>query len=81
MAIERATPGTDSAAYDRYGQGGLGEDPSKGPMMIGGTHRVSTKLDPNTCLNGGYQGIEGDTMPAGAPAVGTGSLPPYTPDN
>jgi hypothetical protein len=61
----------DDSAY-RYSSGPLGPDAQMN--MIGGTHHVSTKLDPNTCLTGGYQAINGDTMPSGAPVDGS---PPY----
>jgi hypothetical protein len=41
---------------------------------IGGTHHVSTKLDPERCLTGGYQPLNGDAMP---PCPGM----PYLPKN
>jgi hypothetical protein len=81
MAIERAPGNADSANSLNYGKDGLGEDPSKGPMMIGGTHNVSVRINPDTALSGGYTPIPGDDMPAGAPAVGPGTDAPYTPKN
>ena len=51
----------------------LGPDPQQ--TMIGGSYRVSTRLDPQACLTGAYQPINGDVMPAGAPVDGN---PPYT---
>lgn len=63
----------DDQAFRNYGSGGLGVDGQR--MMIGGTYNVSTRIDPETALTGGYQGIAGDTMPAGAPVDGN---PPYT---
>lgn len=44
------------------------------PGGIGGTHRVSTPVDPEQALTGGYTPIEGDRMP---PCPGT----PYLPNN
>lgn len=41
---------------------------------IGGTHHVSTPIDPEMALTGGYQAIDGDRMP---PCPGT----PYLPKN
>ena len=41
---------------------------------IGGTHHVSTRIDPETALTGGYTPIEDDSMP---PCPGT----PYLPKN
>lgn len=63
----------DDQAFRNYGSGGLGVDGQR--MMIGGTYHVSTRLDPAAALTGGYQSINGDTMPAGAPVDGS---PPYT---
>ncbi len=66
--------GADDRSNFRYPSGGgLGPDAQR--TMIGGTHNVSTKLDPETCLTGGYQPIAGDDMPAGAPVDGGA---PYT---
>lgn len=79
--VEKAPGNADSVNSLNYGKDGLGEDPSNGPMMIGGTHNVSVKINPETAVRGGYTPIPGDTMPAGAPAVGVGGDPPYTPKN
>ncbi len=58
----------------------LGPDAQQ--TMIGGTYRVSTRLDPQTCLTGGYQSINGDVMPAGAPVDGNPAyIGPYLPQN
>jgi hypothetical protein len=35
-----------------------------GPQVIGGSHNVSVRIDPQTALTGGYTPIPGDTMPA-----------------
>jgi hypothetical protein len=66
-----AVSNSDRDAF-RYPGGSLGPDAQR--TMIGGTHNVSTKLDPDMCLTGGYQPIAGDDMPAGAPVDGG---PPY----
>lgn len=79
--VERATPKPDSGIVENYGSAGLGEDPSRGPMMIGGTHNVSVRIDPNRALTGGYTPIPGDTMPAGAPVDVEAGEPPYFPKN
>lgn len=63
----------DEAPFRRYPGGALGPDNSQ--TMIGGTHDVSTKLDPQTALTGTYQPLNGDSMPPGAPVDGN---PPYT---
>jgi hypothetical protein len=77
MAIERIPPARagepDEMPFRGYGSGGLGPDAQM--KMIGGSYHVSTRLDPETALTGGYQAINGDTMPAGAPVDGN---PPYT---
>lgn len=60
----------------RYPSGPLGEQRQVpySDAAIGGTHRVSTRLNPEQALTGGYQPIEGDSMP---PHPGT----PYLPKN
>jgi hypothetical protein len=64
----------------RYARGPLGPDAQRD--MIGGTHNVSTRIDPQMALHGGYQGIPGDTMPAGAPTDGNAPyVGPYLPKN
>jgi hypothetical protein len=77
-------PGPTVSASDRqafrYQGGPLGPDTQR--TMIGGTHNVSSKLDPETCLTGGYQPIAGDDMPAGAPTDGNAPYTgPYLPKN
>ena len=59
----------------RRAPGALGEQPQRVPVGgIGGTHMVSTPIDPEQALTGGYQPIPGDRMP---------SMPgePYLPKN
>jgi hypothetical protein len=77
MAIERIPPAragdADEGPFRNYGNGGLGVDAQR--KMIGGSYHVSTPIDPEMALTGGYQAIAGDTMPAGAPVDGN---PPYT---
>jgi hypothetical protein len=63
----------DAANFRRYGSGGLGVDNQVN--MIGGTYLQSTKIDPAMALTGGYQPLNNDSMPAGAPVDGN---PPYT---
>ena len=71
---------SDDAAFRNHPGGGLGPDPMMN--MIGGTHHVSTKISPQEALTGGYQPIEGDTMPAGAPVDGSAPYTgPYLPKN
>ncbi len=62
----------DDMEYAKYGPGSHGPDAQM--TVIGGTHHVSTKLDPDKCLRGEYQAINGDSMPSGAPVDGS---PPY----
>jgi hypothetical protein len=74
------TAGAGDHTNFRYPGGSLGPDAQR--TMIGGTHNVSTKLDPETCLTGGYQPIAGDDMPAGAPVDGGPPyVGPYLPNN
>jgi hypothetical protein len=57
--------GADSVNFRRQ-PGPLAEMPqSVYTGAIGGTHHVSTKLDPEACLTRGYQPINGDAMPSG----------------
>jgi hypothetical protein len=79
--MEKAPGNADSVNSLNYGKDGLGEDPSKGPMMIGGTHNASVKINPETALRGGYTPIPGDTMPAGAPTDTAPGESPYLPKN
>lgn len=66
--------GEDTENFRRQ-SGPLAEQPQPGyEGAIGGTHHVSTRLDPERCLTGPYQPIDGDGMP---PCPGT----PYLPKN
>lgn len=74
MAKEAFPMQSDDAAF-RGTNGPLGVQPQQVPSGgIGGTHHVSTPLNPQTALTGGYQSINGDSMPA---CKGT----PYLPGN
>lgn len=67
--------GSGDAVNFRRSGGALGEQPQQVYHgSIGGTYRHSTKLGEEQALTGGYQQIEGDTMP---PCPGT----PYLPGN
>ena len=69
----------DSAAFRNHPGGALGPDPMMN--MIGGTHHVSTRIDPEQALTGGYQPIAGDDMPAGAPIDTSSTGNNYLPKN
>jgi hypothetical protein len=56
----------------KYPGGPLG--PGASQTTIGGTHNVSTKIDPDRALTGNYTPIPGDAMPAPGGA-------PYLPKN
>jgi hypothetical protein len=70
----------DSRLFREYGSGGLGVDAQR--EMIGGTHHVSTPINPQQALTGGDQPINGDRMPSGAPVDGSPAYTgPYLPNN
>ena len=75
--VERIPPArageADEGPFRNYPGGALGPDQDR--QMIGGTYHMSTRINPEQALTGGYQPINGDTMPAGAPVDGS---PPYT---
>ncbi len=62
----------DDREYSKYGPGNHGPDSQR--TVIGGTHNVSVKVNPDAALRGAYTPIPGDSMPAGAPVDGN---PPY----
>jgi hypothetical protein len=63
---------SDDMEYKGYAGGVHGPDSQR--TMIGGTHNVSVKIDPDRALRGAYTPIPGDSMPAGVPVDGS---PPY----
>ncbi len=67
------TPHPDDMEYKGYKGGVHGPDAQR--TVIGGTHNVSVKVDPDKALRGEYTAIPGDSMPSGAPVDGS---PPYT---
>lgn len=68
-------PKTDDTANFRKQEGPLAPQPQQLHYgAIGGTYRMSTRIDPETALTGGYQPIDGDVMP---PCPGM----PYLPKN
>lgn len=70
----------DDAAW-KFPSGPLAPDPARGMRVIGGTTNVSTPIDPDFALRGGYTPIPGDRMPPGTPVDVKPGNQPYLPQN
>jgi hypothetical protein len=92
LNIERTLPMANTIPSPTAGAGddkeykGYTHQPSHGPdpqrTVIGGTHNVSVKIDPDAALRGAYTEIPGDAMPSGAPVDGNPAYNgPILPEN